>query len=191
MVARDLYRSIPKGEETARLMTAAIAGAVLTAAVSTFGDYLWANVIPHRVAAYGLAHGLILFLTVGLCLGLPARRPLAGAIGGAVVGLSSAALFYAIQPVLGYATAMFVLFGALWVELGLLTGRVLQQRDSIRIVLARSALAAIGSGLGFYAISGIWFPFNPHGWDYGIHFVYWTIAYLPGFAALLVPYPLR
>ena len=51
----------------------------------------------------------------------------------------------------------------------------------------RSALAALGSGLGFYAISGIWFPFNPHGWDYAKHFVYWTIAYLPGFAALLMP----
>jgi hypothetical protein len=46
-------------------------------------------------------------------------------------------------------------------------------------------LAAIGSGLGFYAISGIWMPFNPHGWDYARHFIYWTIAYLPGFAALL------
>jgi hypothetical protein len=172
-------------------MSAAIAGALLTAAVSTVGDYLWANVIPHRVAAYGLAHGLILFLTVGLCLGLPAGKPFAGAIGGALVGLSSAALFYVIQPLIGYATAMFVLFFALWVELGLLAGRFVQQRDSVRTVLVRSVLAAIGSGLGFYAISGIWFPFNPHGWDYAAHFVYWTIAYLPGFAALLVPYPLR
>jgi hypothetical protein len=128
---------------------------------------------------------LILFLTVGLCLGLAARKPIAGAMGGAIVGLSSAALFYVIQPVIGYATAMFVLFFALWGALGLLTGRILQQRDSIRAVLIRSALAAIGSGLGFYAISGIWFPFNPHGWEYAVHFVYWTIAYLPGFAALL------
>jgi hypothetical protein len=29
-------------------------------------------------------------------------------------------------------------------------------------------------------------PFNPHGWDYARHFIYWTIAYLPAFAALLV-----
>jgi hypothetical protein len=39
--------------------------------------------------------------------------------------------------------------------------------------------------LGFYAISGIWFPFNLHG-DYAVHFLYWTIAYFLGFAALLV-----
>jgi hypothetical protein len=28
-------------------------------------------------------------------------------------------------------------------------------------------------------------PFDPRGWDYARHFVYWTVAYLPGFAALL------
>ena len=166
-------------------MTNALIGALVTAAVSTLGDYLWANVLPHHIAAYGLAHGAFLFLTVGLCLGMPVNKPIAGAVGGAFVGLSSAGVFYLLQPFIGYS-ALFVLFVALWLELGLLTGRVLQQRDSIRVVLVRSVLAAIGSGLGFYAISGIWFPFNPHGWDYATHFAYWTIAYLPGFAALLV-----
>jgi hypothetical protein len=165
-------------------MPAALVGALVTAAVSTLGDYLWANVLPHRVPIYGFAHGLILFLTVGACLGWPARRPLAGAIGGAIVGLTSTGLFYLLQPFIGY-NALFVLFVVLWIELGLLTGRILQQRDTMRIVLLRSVLAAVGSGLGFYAISGIWFPFNPHGWDYAKHFVYWTLAYLPGYLALL------
>ena len=72
-----------------------------------------------------------------------------------------------------------------WIGLGLLAGRVLQKRDSMSAVIVRSGLAAVGSGLGFYAISRIWFPFNPHGWDYAKHFVFWTLAYLPGFAALL------
>ncbi len=81
---------------------------------------------------------------------------------------------------------MFLLFALLWIALGMLTGRVLQRRDNIGTVLARSALAAVGSGLAFYAISGIWMPFNPHGLDYVKHFIYWTIAYLPGFAALLM-----
>ena len=167
-------------------MAAALIGALVTASVSTLGDYLWANVLPHRVPIYWFAHGLILFLTVGCCLGLPARRPTAGALGGAVVGLTSTGLFYVLNPFIGY-TAIFLLFFVLWVELGLLTGRILQQRDDMRTVLLRSVIASVGSGLGFYAISGIWFPFHPHGWDYAKHFVYWTIAYLPGFAALLVP----
>jgi hypothetical protein len=168
-----------------RGMWYAATGAVVTAAVSTLGDYLWANVLPHHRPVYGLAHGALLFLAVGLCLGAAARRAMMGAAGGAAIGFSAAAGFYLLQPFIGY-TGLFVMFIGLWVALGLLNGRVLQARDPMRVVIVRSLLAAIGSGLGFYAISGIWFPFRPRGWDYAIHFVYWTAAYLPGFAALLV-----
>jgi hypothetical protein len=165
-------------------MKYAIGAALVTAAVSTLGDYLWANVLPHQRPSYGLAHGALLFLTVGFCLGAAARKPLAGAIGGAAIGFAATVGFYLLQPYIGYS-ALFVLFVGLWVALGVLNGRVLQRRHSVPAVLSRSVLAALGSGLGFYAISGIWFPFDPHGWDYAKHFVYWTIAYLPGFAALL------
>jgi len=162
----------------------AVVGAFVTAAVSTLGDYLWANVLPHGRPIYGFAHGAILFLTVGFCLGQPLRQPILGAIGGAVIGLAATAGFYLLSPLVGY-NALFVMFFALWIGLGLLAGRVLQKRDSMSAVIVRSGLAAVGSGLGFYAISRIWFPFNPHGWDYAKHFVFWTLAYLPGFAALL------
>jgi hypothetical protein len=160
-------------------------GAVVTAAVSTVGDYLWANVLPHGQPVYWFAHAIVLFLTIGACLGLPSRRPLAGAGGAVLIGCISTAGFWVLRPILGYAASMFLLFTLLWIALGVLTGRVLQRRDNIGAVLVRSALAAVLSGLGFYAISGIWMPFNPHGWDFARHFVYWTIAYLPGFAALL------
>jgi hypothetical protein len=166
----------------------ALAGALVTAAVSTAGDYLWANVLPHHLPVYWFAHAIVLFLTVGACLGWPSNKALTGAIGAALVGCAATLGFYFLQPLMGYS-ALFVLFVALWVALGVLTGRVLQQQRSIGAVLARSALAAICSGAGFYAISGIWFPFDPHGWDYAVHFVSWTIAYFPAFAALLVRRP--
>lgn len=166
-------------------MKHALGGALVTAAVSTIGDYLWANALPHGQPIYWFAHGALLFVTVGYCLGAAVGKPAAGAVGGASIGVAATAGFYLLRPVIGYS-ALFVLFVALWVALGLLTGRVLQRRDSLPVVLVRSALAAVGSGLGFYAISGIWFPFNPRGWDYAVHFAYWTLAYLPGFAALLV-----
>ena len=166
-------------------MIEALIGAVVTAAVSTLGDYLWANVLPHGQPIYWFAHAVVLFATVGFCLGLPSRKPVAGAVGAAAIGCAATAGFYFLQPLMGYS-AMFVLFVALWLGLGLLAGRVLQRRDSMQAVLVRSVLAAAGSGLGFYAISGIWMPFNPQGWDYARHFVYWTLAYLPGFAALLL-----
>jgi hypothetical protein len=166
-------------------MIEALVGAVVTAGVSTLGDYLWANVLPHGQPIYWFAHAIVLFATVGFCLGLPSRKPMAGAVGAAAIGCAATAGFYFLQPLMGYS-AMFVLFVALWLGLGLLAGRVLQRGDSMQAVLVRSVLAAVGSGLGFYAIAGIWMPFNPHGWDYARHFVYWTLAYLPGFAALLV-----
>ena len=163
----------------------AVVGALVTAAVSTAGDYLWANGLPHGQPIYWFAHAIVLFTTVGVCLGLPSRKPLVGAIGAVAVGCVATAGFYVLQPLMGYS-AMFPLFVGLWLGLGMLTGRLLQQRSSAGEVLTRSILAAAGSGLGFYAISGIWMPFNPHGWDYAIHFVYWTLAYFPAFAALLI-----
>ena len=168
---------------------AALIGAVATAAVSTVGDYLWKNVLPHGLPVYWFAHAIVLFTTIGACLGLPSRRPLVGALGAVAIGCLATAGFWLLRPVFGYAGSMFLLFALLWVALGVLAGRVLQRRDNLRTVLVRSALAAVGSGLGFYAISGIWMPFNPQGLDYAKHFAYWTLAYLPAFAALLAHDP--
>ena len=170
-------------------MRNAVIGAVVTAAVSTVGDYLWANVLPHGQPAYWFAHAIVLFLTIGACLGLPSRRPLAGAVGAVSIGCLATAGFWVLRPVVGYAGSMFLLFTLLWIALGVLTGRMLQRRDNVGAVLVRSALAAAGSGIAFYAISGIWMPFNPHGWDYARHFIFWTIAYLPAFTALLLDSP--
>jgi len=191
----------------------AAGGALVMAIVSTLGDFLWANWLPHHRPIYGLVHGTLLLLVVGLYLGAVSHRAAIGAAGGALVGLLAAGGFYLLQPLIGYS-ALFVLWAGLWVALGLLNGRVLHRRaersaegragfagprepavhgaglasppERIGYVLTRSILAAVGSGIAFYAISGIWFPFNPHGWDYAVHFASWTVAYLPAFAALLI-----
>jgi hypothetical protein len=41
----------------------------------------------------------------------------------------------------------------------------------------------VGYSALFVLFIALWLA--PHGWDYARHFIYWTIAYLPGFAALL------
>ena len=164
----------------------AVGGALAIAAVSTLGDYLWANFLPHHRSIYGLTHGTLLFLAVGLYLGARAHKAATGAAGGGLLGFLAAGSFYVLRPVLGY-TAMFLMYIGVWVGLGLLNGRALQgSRAALGEVLVRSIVAAIASGVAFYAISGIWFPFHPHGWDYAVHFAAWTVAYFPGFAALLV-----
>jgi hypothetical protein len=120
-----------------------------------------------------------------LYLGALAGKAIAGAAGGAIVGVLGAGSFYVLFPLGGYSV-MFVAWVGVWVGLGLLNGAVLQERAGIKDALVRGGLAAVASGVAFYAISGIWFPFNPQGWDYAVHFAAWTVAYLPGLLALMV-----
>jgi hypothetical protein len=165
-------------------MREAVIGALVVAAASTLGDFIWAMWIPRHLPVYGLTHGTLLFLAVGWYLGRVTGRPLAGTIGGGLVGFAAAGSFYVIAPLAGYS-AMFVSYFGVWIALALLVAWLSGARVSSRDIVLRGMAAAVGSALAFYAVSGIWFPFRPRGWDYAVHFASWTIAYLPGMIALL------
>jgi hypothetical protein len=164
-------------------IVASIVGALLLAALSTFGDFVWARFVPAHRAVFGLVHGTLLLLALGLYLGLLRRRPAPGALGGAVVGLLAAASFYALSLFMGYA-GMFVSWMAVWIGFAFLDARLRGSAPS-REVLVRGLIAAVFSGLAFYAISGIWTNPAPGGPRYAYHFLCWTFAFLPGFLALL------
>lgn len=167
---------------------AALVGALVLGALSTLLDFAWARLsLPHRVV-FGLAHGTLLLLALGLYLGALRGRPGRGAAAGALVGLLAAASFYALAPLLGYA-AMFVSWMALWIGFALVDARLSGAAGAggSRTALARGLLAAVGSGLAFWAISDIWLAPSPGGPRYAWNLVCWTLAFLPGFAALLVP----
>ena len=166
--------------------TQAIVGSLLIAAVSTFGDFVWARFVPAHRPVFGLLHGTALWMAIGLYLGALRQRARRGAAAGALIGLAAAGGYYLLAPLMGH-TAMFVLWMALWAAFGLLNGRGLGERKSRTAgALVRGALAALGSGLAFYAISGIWTRPAPGGPDYAYHFLCWTVAFLPGFLALFV-----
>jgi hypothetical protein len=164
---------------------ASIGGALAMAAVSTVGDFIWANWIARPRMIFGLTHGTVLFLCMGFYLGAIARKPAIGAVAGALIGFIAAGSFYLLAPLAGYSV-MFFVWVALWAAFGALHRWLQRERGTVRHTFLRGAAAALSSGLAFYAISGIWRPFHPHGWDYGVHFVAWTIAFLPGFLALTV-----
>ncbi len=166
-------------------VAATIAGALTIAAVSTLGDFVWATWIPRHWPTYGLTHGALLFLSIGLFLGALARRPAAGAAAGVVIGVLAAGTFYLLEPLAGYSS-MFLVWTGVWVALAGLNGCLDQKRIDSRKVMARGTVAAVASGAAFYAISAIWRPFDPRGWDYAVHLGAWTAAYLPGFGALLL-----
>jgi hypothetical protein len=167
-----------------RNIAATFACSVAIACVSTAGDFIWATWIERHEIAYGVAHGALLFCAIGLVLGLIAGRPLPGAVGGVAIGAAAATVYYVLVPVMGFA-AMFVAWAATWVGLAFLYSWLSRGGPS-GAVWARGLIAALASGLAFYLISGIWRPFNPAGWDYAVHFVAWTAAYFPGFAALFL-----
>lgn len=166
-------------------LVAAFVAALLIGALNTAGDFIWARfALPHR-PTFGLVHGLVLCLGIGLCLGVPRQRPARGGVGGALIGLGAAGGFYLLATFMGYA-AMFVLWMALWIAFGMLDGRGLgEPRRSAADSLVRGVLAAIGSGAAFYAISGIWQRHPSGAADYAYRFGCWTFAFLPGFVALL------
>jgi hypothetical protein len=182
-----------------RTLMAAVAGALLLAALSTLGDFVWANWRVRHLMLYGIAHGMAIFLAIGLVLGGRTGAPLLGGIAGVVAGAAAAGSFYLFAPVMGYS-AMFLSWVLVWIALGVInlwllaraTARKTGARSSsitsaalLKDGLGRGIVAALASGAAFYAVSGMWFPFNPAGWDYAVHFASWTVAFLPGFAALL------
>ena len=166
-------------------IVASIGGALVMAAVSTLGDFIWANWIArHRMI---LASRTVRFFSCAWAfyLGATARRPAIGAIAGALIGFSAAGSFYLLVPLTGYSV-MFFVWIALWAAFAGLYRWLQRERATVRDTFLRGAAAALSSGLAFYAISGIWRPFHPRGWDYAVHFLSWTVAFLPGFLALMV-----
>ena len=182
-----------------RTLVSALAGAVLLAALSTLGDFVWANWRVRHLMLYGVLHGMTIFLAIGLVLGGRTGAPLLGGVAGVVAGAAAAGSFYLLAPLMGYS-AMFLSWVLVWIALGFISLWLTRRATARRLGpgylvvpfgvlltegLGRGVVAALASGAAFYAVSGMWFPFNPTGWDYAVHFASWTVAFLPGFAALL------
>jgi hypothetical protein len=163
-------------------MAWAVIASVCLGAVMTFGDWLWAALeIRHRVV-YGLAHGAVMCVCLGIAVGMPAGKGAVAGAAGLVIGVIAAASFYLLAPLLRW-NAMFPAWMLLWILFAFLQYR-LWKKESIGTVVLRGAAAAILSGALFYAISGIWTNDSHTNPNLVWHWFAWTIAFLPGFIAL-------
>jgi hypothetical protein len=165
----------------------AIGGALLLGALSTLYDLIWALWIPRHRAVYGLVHGMTLLSAVGGVLGWRVGRLGAGLAGGALAGLIAAGSFYVFYGGLGYLGAMVAAWMLLWLLFAMLDSRLSGRRTLSGEMVARGLAAAVLSGVAFWLISGIWTAHPPGGPNYAWNFACWTFAFLPGFAALLMP----
>lgn len=173
-------------------LRATLVGTVVMAAVSTFADAFWAAAVPEHRAFYGLVHGGIVLSVLGLALAVlvGARSRLLGALAGLLIGVVAAASFYVLYPLIGVA-AMLVAWMGLWLAFAFLIDALAPAAaaESRPRTVTRAVVAAVLSGLGFWAISGIWLEGLDPGPLYLRNLLSWCVAFFPGFAALLVARP--
>ena len=174
------------------LLRAAVAAAVLGLA-STLGDWIWARCLTDGALLPAIAHGVLFFalLAVVLASALGARGALRRLLATLpAVGLLLAAAFYPLAAVLGYLGALIATWVAMWLALAVLAEWARSRgsmagRPALARALPRGLLAAVGSGLAFWAVSGLWTDpgFAP---GYAVRCLLWSGAFLPGIACLLV-----
>lgn len=165
-----------------------VASSVLGLA-SAFGDWVWTRFLPDGAVLPGVVHGVLVFLLVAGILGWAAGS--ARALGRLVLtlppaGLALAAAFYPLASALGYLGALLATWVAMWLILALIQRWARSAGETVAVALARGLLAALTSGVAFWLVSGMWTrPDLDIG--YPLRFAAWTLAFLPGFAALLLP----
>jgi hypothetical protein len=166
-------------------VTKLITGIFIVAAVATAGDYVWYEFGVRSRMIAGILHGALLLMAVGGALGWPARRVVVGLQMGAVAGVIGALTYYASQASLGQS-AMIVAWATVWIVLGLGEGRVLQQpRRSWTASVVRGVIAAVLSGVTFYAVSsGLWGRPPAGGRNYLLQYGRWLAAWAPGILAI-------
>jgi hypothetical protein len=166
----------------------ALAGAAALGAVSTFGDWIWARYLRDGDPVAGVVHGAVIFLVLAAVLSWSAgtRRAAARLLAALpALGMSLAAAFYPVAWVIGYLGALIVTWLAMWLALAFLQRWARDGQESFGRTVQRGGIAAVGSGLAFWAISGIWTSPSPDP-SYLWRFACWTFAFLPGFLALLL-----
>ena len=175
--------------------TATVGAALILAAISTLADLVWALWIPAHRAVFGLIHGALLFMLLGIVLGVLAARArddgrtattvMGAGAGELLAGLGGAAAFYALFGALGWA-AMFVAWMLVWIVTAFVNRWARGSSEGMGSALARGVAAAVLSAIAFWAISGIWLGGSTRNPNYALNFVSWFIAFLPGFACLLL-----
>lgn len=156
---------------------------------SSFGDWLWAGYIPDGAVVPGVVHGLLIFVLLAIVLSWAAQRRkawrrLLPALP--LVGLLLAALFYPVAYLIGYLPALLVTWFLMWLTLAWSSRWAGGGHERPTAALLRGLIAAIGSGLAFWSISGIWTAAASTPPNYAIRALQWSYAFWPGFAALLL-----
>ena len=171
-----------------RTLGQTVAVAAVLGAASTAGDWIWARWIPDGAVVPGVVHGILLFCLFAVAIGTVRGGRATGRLLATLpaAGLLIAAGFYPAARLLGYLGALLAAWAAMWLAVAALDRWARGGDEPAAGALARGVAAALLSGLAFWAVSGMWTA-PPPGPPYGLRFLYWTAAFWPGIAALLLP----
>lgn len=163
--------------------------AIALGAISTLADWIWEHYLEDGALLPAIVHGVAIFIVLALVLGRSARTRNATTkllASLPLVGLLLAAAFYPLAAITGYLTALILSWLAMWLALAILQSWASGRMETPSVICLRAAIAAVGSGLAFWTISGIWTdpPADP---DYALRLLAWIWAFLPGFVGLLAP----
>ena len=162
-----------------------LARAVFVALIATLGDYIWFEFGVRHTALNGVIHGAALLLAVGLVIGQQRGEMIRGAVGGILAGVAGALAFYAVARSLGYLGALVAAWVFMWIVLAAVSAWVRKGLPNLGEWMVPGLIAAIGSGIAFYLVSGIWTdPMRGGARNYLWHLAAWTIAWAPGITAL-------
>lgn len=162
-------------------IVSAVGAALFLGGVMTLGDFIWEYFQVRHSTWAGVSHGAAMCLCIGGLIGARTGRMKAGLIAGPLVGVLAAGTFYMLAPTLGWG-AMLPAWMIFWICFAVL--QYAWRRELLHHALVRGVIAAVLSGLAFYAISGIWTRPEPGGPNYLVHFASWAFAFLPGFLVL-------
>ena len=166
------------------VLTPAIVGSLLLAALSTVADYVWFLDIPQHQVLSGSIHGAVLFAALGAYLGWRKGQLGVGAIGSLLSGMIAALSFYALAPIGGYSM-MLVSWVLLWILLAALQTHLDGTLNSARAI-GRGLVTSIAAGLGFAVVLfQLYKGWPPPEFPVFKHFIAWAMAYLPGLYVLL------
>ena len=166
-------------------MIAYLARSVFVALVATIGDYVWFEFGVRHTALNGVIHGAVLLLAVGLVLGQQKGELIRGCLGGILAGVAGALAFYAVSSAMGYLGALIAAWVFMWIVLAAVSAWVRGGLLRLWEWIGPGLIAAIGSGVAFYLVSGIWTdPMRGDTRNYLWHLAAWTIAWAPGITAL-------
>jgi hypothetical protein len=166
------------------VVTPALIGSLLLAALSTAADYVWFLDIPQHQVLSGSIHGAVLFAALGAYLGFRKGKTGIGLAGGLLSGVLAALSFYALAPLGGY-NMMLVSWLLLWIMLAALQ-TYLDGRLDVGKALARGIITAIVAAIGFgIVLFQLYRSWPPESFSVVRHFLAWAVAYLPGLYVLL------